>query len=454
MRISAGRCRSSCRRSRRPGGSIDLSSLDEATAEQRADAAILAQDRAERFDVAAPPLLRLMLIRLAGDRHRLVLTNHHLLMDGWSMPVLVGELLTLYARHGDAGTLAPVTPYRDYLAWLAAQDRDGAIAAWRDALAGLEQPTRLAPHDPGRAAVAPAQITLDLGETLSTALSQCGRRLGVTLNTFIQAAWAILLGRLTGRDDVVFGVTVAGRPPEIAGIETMVGLFINTLPLRVRLPPARTLRALLHDIQDSQSRLIAHQHLGLAEIQGLAGLGELFDTLVVFENYPVDRSGVGVAAAAGGLRLGSVSGHDAAHYPVSLMAVPGERLRLRLDYRPDLFDRGSVEALGGRLIRLLEAAVAEPDRAIGRLDILGAAERDTVLRDWNDTAHAIAPATLPELFAAQVAQTPDAVAVVFEEASLSYGELEARSNQLAHHLRGSGSAPRWWWGCAWSARPR
>ena len=178
-----------------------------------------------------------------------------------------------------------------------------------------------------------------------------------------------MLGRLLGRDDVVFGVTVAGRPPEIAGIERMVGLFINTLPLRVKLPPAMPLLDLLKEVQDSQSKLIAHQHLGLAEIQSEAGLGELFDTLVVFENYPLD--GASPSAAAGGLRLAGVSGHDATHYPLGLMAIPGERLRLRLDYRPDLFERGSVEALAGRFVRLLEGAVAAPERALGQLEILG-----------------------------------------------------------------------------------
>ena len=172
-------------------------------------------------------------------------------------------------------------------------------------MAGLEEATRLAPHDPARAPVVPEQIALALSETLTAALTRQARQQGLTLNTFIQAAWAILLGRLTGRDDVVFGVTVAGRPPEIAGIESMVGLFINTLPLRMRLPAAKPLLALLQEVQDSQSRLMAHQHLGLAEIQGLAGLGELFDTLVVFENYPVDRAGL--APEAGGLRLSEVA---------------------------------------------------------------------------------------------------------------------------------------------------
>ncbi len=192
-------------------------------------------------------------------------------------------------------------------------------------------------------------------------------------------------------------------------------------------------------MQDGQSRLMAHQHLGLAEIQGLAGLGELFDTLVVFENYPVERGGL--LADAEGLRLSDVSGRDGTHYPLSLAARAGERLQLRLSYRPDLFERSSVETIAARLVRLLEAAVADPGRAIGSLEILSATERDTILREWNDTARAIPAATLPELFAAQVAKSPAATAVVFEDQSLSYGELDARSSQLAHHLRALGVGP-------------
>src|SRR4051812_49741913 len=421
-----------------PWRCIDLSSLDEAGREERL-AAVLAQERAERFDLADAPLIRFALIRLAADRHRLVLTNHHIVMDGWSMPVLVRELLTLYAHRADAAALPRVTPYRDYLAWAAAQDRTGALAAWRDALAGLEEATRLAPHDPGREPVAPEQTRLALSEPLTAALTAQARRHGLTLNTLIQTAWAILLGRLTGREDVVFGVTVAGRPPEVAGIENMVGLFINTLPLRVQLAPGTALLELLRQVQASQSRLMEHQHLGLAEVQGLAGLGELFDTLVVFENYPVDHAGL--SAAVGGLQLTDFRGLDATHYPLSLAAHPGERLQLQLSYRPDLFDRASVEAIAGRLVRLLEGAVADPERAIGRLDILGADERHTILREWNATARAVPGATLPELFAAQVARTPEADAVVFEDERLSYGELDARSSRLAHHLRGLGVGP-------------
>ncbi|HXN80684.1 MAG TPA: condensation domain-containing protein, partial [Steroidobacteraceae bacterium] len=183
-----------------PWRSIDLSLLDEGGREERL-AGILAQDRAEHFDMASPPLLRFTLIRLAADRHRLVHTNHHILMDGWSLPILMRELLTLYAHKGDAHGLPRVTPYGNYLTWLARQDRAAAIAAWREALAGLEEPTRLAPSDPGRVPVVPEQIELVVSQTLTAALTQQARSQGLTLNTYIQAAWGLLLGRLSGRDD-------------------------------------------------------------------------------------------------------------------------------------------------------------------------------------------------------------------------------------------------------------
>ena len=220
---------------RAPWRSIDLSALDEASREERLQQ-ILAEDCGERFDLARAPLLRFTLIRLGADRHRLLFTNHHILMDGWSVPVLMRELLTLYGQRGDGGSLPRVTPYRDYLAWLAGQDRAAAVAAWSAALAGLEAADAAGAARSGRGGGA-ARADPAAGEASLTCRADAAsaRGAGLTLNTYVQGLWAILLGRLTGRDDVVFGVTVAGRPPEIAGIESMVGLFINTLPLRVKL---------------------------------------------------------------------------------------------------------------------------------------------------------------------------------------------------------------------------
>jgi amino acid adenylation domain-containing protein len=286
--------------------------------------------------------------------------------------------------------------------------------------------------------VVPQEIHLALSETLTAALTRLSREQGLTLNTILQGSWAVLLGCLTGRDDVLFGITVAGRPPEIAGIERMVGLFINTVPLRVRLPPEQPMLELFKGLQRTHSELLAHQHLGLAEIQRLCGQGELFDTLVVFENYPLDQGGIDHPES--GLRLSRIDGRDATHYALCLSANPGNRLALRLGYRPDLFDPAEIEIVAGRFVRLLEAAAGAADRPIGRLDILDSAEQQAICA-WNDTVHATPRGTVLELFAARLDSDPDAVAVVCGGNSLSYAELDTWANQLAHHLQASGIGP-------------
>jgi amino acid adenylation domain-containing protein/non-ribosomal peptide synthase protein (TIGR01720 family) len=400
-------------------------------------AGLLAADRAERFDLARPPLLRFTLLKLPAGRHRLVLTNHHILLDGWSMPVLAGDLFTLYRTGGRADGLAPVTPVRAYPTWRAGQDRAAAEAAWAEALQGLAGPTLLAPAAAERAPVSPAKLLRELPAGLTTALGTAARTAGVTLNTVVQGAWAVLIGALTGRDDVVFGGTVSGRPAELPGVETMVGLFINTLPVRVRLDPAEPVAAVLAQVQRRQSALQPHQHLGLPDVQRLAGHGELFDTLVVFENYPVDPAVLDLAGT--GLSVRGVAGHDATHYPLTLVLVPGDRLGLRLEYRPDLYDADAAATLLDRLSGLLADLAADPTGPVGALPTLTAAERRLVLRDWNATAHPVEPVTLTDLLTRQAAATPEATAVVFEGRRVSYRELDHASNRLARLLRTRGA---------------
>ncbi|MDR3083853.1 MAG: condensation domain-containing protein, partial [Streptomyces sp.] len=355
-----------------PWYETDLGRLDEDTQRDELDR-FLAEQRALRFDPADPPLLRFALVRVGEDRHRLALTAHHILLDGWSLPVLYRDLFHLYQHHGDAAGLPPLTPYRDYLAWLGEQDPERAGAAWRKALDGLDGPTLVAGAEPERAAARPDRLDVTLPETLTAELSALARRLGLTLNTVVQGSWAILLQQLTGREDVVFGVTVSGRPPELPGVEGMVGLFINTLPVRVRLDPAESVAALLTRIQTDQTELAEHHYLGLTEIKRLAGHNELFDTLMVFESYPVGD--IGEQPTFDGLRVSSVTGPDATHYPLSLAVVPGESLTLRLDYRADVFDRGSVEGLVERLGRLLRVVVADSGVLVGGVDLLSGVER-------------------------------------------------------------------------------
>ncbi|MEU4769930.1 amino acid adenylation domain-containing protein [Actinosynnema sp. NPDC023794] len=395
---------------------------------------VLDEQRSARFDLAAPPLLRWALIRLSTRDHRLVLTNHHALFDGWSVPALVADLFRFYTD-GDDADLPPVTPYRAYLSWLAEQDTTAAERAWLDALAGVDQPTLVAA---GRPAAAPdvERITLEVPDDLRDALAATGRRYGLTLSTLVQGAWAILLGHLTGRADVTFGATVSGRPAEVTGIETVVGLLINTVPVRARLSPDRPVLTVLTGLHRHHTDLMEHHHLGLADIQ--RATGELFDTLVVVENYPVDADGL--RDVAPGLRIAGADGRDGAHYPLSLAAIPRERLTLRLDHQPAVFDRDTATDLGRRLLRVLRVIAEDPERPVGRIDLIGPEGR-TLLRRFEAPTRPVPHGSVPELFRAQVARVPRRPAVVHGDRTVDYAELDARANRLAHLLLAQGAGP-------------
>ncbi|GID90932.1 hypothetical protein Adi01nite_03440 [Amorphoplanes digitatis] len=394
--------------------------------------AMLAADRLVRFDPAAPPLVRATLARLAPDRFAFVLTSHHLLWDGWSMARALGDLFALY--RGESG-LPPAVPFRDYLAWLAGRDRTAALAAWRRALAGLDGPTLVAPG--ASAGALPARIAAGLGERASAGVAAVARAKGLTLNTVVQGAWALVLAQLTGRWDVVFGSTVSGRPAELPGAADIVGLLINTIPVRVRIDPAEPLDRLLARLQAEQAALTPHHHVELPALRREAGLGELFDTSTVFQNAPWNDD----VLRGAGLDVG-VLDDDArgfTHYPLSLDVLPGADLRLELSYRPDLFDEGFARQVTGGLRRVLETFAADPGRPAGHVDLLPAADRTRLLSDWNDTARPLPDDTVVDLFERQVRATPDATALVHDTLALSFAELNARANRVAHRLIGLGA---------------
>ncbi|MFJ1680705.1 amino acid adenylation domain-containing protein [Streptomyces sp. NPDC088251] len=406
---------------------------------------LLDEERSRGFDLAVPPLLRFMVIRLGDGRHRVVITHHHILLDGWSMPLLMAELRELYEQNGDETSLMPVTPYRYYLEWLSRWDQEESLQAWRKELAGLDEPTRLSATDLRHVPVMPQWLTVDLPRELCDALRRRTSEHGVTLNSMVQLAWAVLLGKLTGRDDVVFGTTVSGRPPEIPGIEAMIGLFVNTIPVRVRLDPGETWAHALARVQDEQAEMTGHHHVGLTEIHKLAGLGELFDTLVVFENYPVDATRADTADRA--RTVGSLD-NDAAHYPLTLVAaLSGDGLRLRLNHRPDVIDPAFAERLLGWFQQLLRTLADDPRSPLGGAELVEPAERRQLLTEWGAGAaahEALDGATLVGRFAQVAERQPDAVAVRTGAKDVTYAELDALANRVAQELiaRGAGAESR------------
>ncbi|WP_449486690.1 amino acid adenylation domain-containing protein [Streptomyces avidinii] len=414
---------------------VDLSDDPSPSAVRRVERAELAR----RFELHRPPLLRMALARLGQGEHLLVVTVHHILVDGWSMPLLVADLLALYDRDGDLAGAAPVRPYRDYLKWLKQQDTGAAESAWRSALAGVDEATLVAPADPARTAVRPGVHRLELTAEATARLTAAARRLGTTPSTVIQAAWGLLLGSLTGRQDVVFGLTVAGRPEEIPGVESMVGLFITTVPVRLAARPAQSVAQLLRRFRDEQNGLLAHHHLGLRLIQKQAGAGELFDTLVVIENYPVDPAAR--PALSDGVRVTGVEARDGTHYPLTLAVSLDERAELALEYRPDLFTGRDAAVIAERFAAVLEQLAADPERPVGALELVTPAERAALLAGWHGTVRDVPAGTVADRFAERAAATPEVCAVVAGEQRLTFAELDDRAGRLAALLAERGAGP-------------
>ncbi|GLY02221.1 MULTISPECIES: non-ribosomal peptide synthetase [Actinoplanes] len=390
----------------------DVAGPDEVTA-------LAARDRSRRFDLARPPLLRLTLARLGPERHYLVTTSHHLLMDGWSRAILEAELLAIYRAGGSVAGLAPAGSYRDYLAWLGRQDRDAARVAWRAELAGVEGVTLGPTERPGL----PSSLVTRHAPEFTAALTGFARRHGLTLNTLVQGAWALVLARLTRRTDVLFGATVSGRPAELPGVERLTGLLINTVPVRVRLDGATTVLAMLTDLQERQSALLPHQHLGLPEIRRLGDAG--FDTIVVFENY-VDQP-----ATPGDLRLSLREVRQASPYALTLGVMPGESLQTEVQYHPESLDARIAETALHGLTRALELIIAAPGTPVGRLDVAGAAP-------FEPGAPAVGAPSAIGLVRHWAAATPAAPAITAGDRTWTYADLDDWSGRLARALTDRG----------------
>ncbi|MCP2163250.1 non-ribosomal peptide synthase domain TIGR01720/amino acid adenylation domain-containing protein [Goodfellowiella coeruleoviolacea] len=312
---------------------------------------VTAAERAQEVDPTTPGLLRFLLARTGPDRHRLVVTGHHLLLDGWSVPVLVRELLALH--RGDERP-EPASGYRNFLAWRARQDERAALRAWLAELSELDGPTLVAPSAAAVPPAVPAQLTTTLDERTGDRLTQLARQVGVTPNTVVQGVWATVLARHTGRRDVVFGAVVSGRPPELSDTAQTIGMLVNTVPVRVRLRPDEPFARTLTALRESWARTLDHQHLGLDRITAALGGQPLFDTLLVFENFP-GHPGAGDAVDADGPRVVRLTGADNMHHPLTLWVTPGTRPHLRLAYRTELFDRDAAQRLLTETATLLSA---------------------------------------------------------------------------------------------------
>ncbi|MGK8557862.1 non-ribosomal peptide synthase/polyketide synthase [Nocardia gipuzkoensis] len=399
---------------------------------------LIAAERAVPFGPADPPLLRFLLIAVAPQDYRLVLTAHHLLLDGWSLPLLWRELIGLYAVGARTDLLPAAASYRTYLEWLGRRELSTGVEVWRDVLRDFTEPTLVADSRTDATVDIPVDLEVVLDRAVTAELAEFARARAVTMATIVQFAWATVLGNLLGTERVVFGSTVSGRPADLPGVESMIGLFINTIPVAAQVRRDWTIEDALNRLQADNTRLLDHHDVELSRILAAAGTAQLFDTLVVFESYPVDSSGLG-DADIDGMRVVSSEGSDAAHYPITVQAHQTDELHVRIRYQRARIDDRTAAGLAARLETVLRAVTSDPRSRLGAVDLLSAGERRDLVPASGGRAES--PRVLAELLSAGVTVNPGAPAVVSGERTLSYVELDAWSNRVARELIDRGVGP-------------
>jgi amino acid adenylation domain-containing protein/non-ribosomal peptide synthase protein (TIGR01720 family) len=411
--------------------------------------AFLSADRERGFEVTHAPLMRMMVVRLAESEWEFVWSFHHILLDGWCTSLLLQEVFNFYEgyRQGQVVELPRTRSYRDYIGWLQQQDLGAAESYWRKRLAGFRAPTQ-----PGFETVESIEATpgygertLELSKEATSGLEMLARDRQVTLNTVVQGAWAVLLSRYSGECDVVYGVTVSGRPAELAGVEQMVGLFINTLPLRVQVESGVELGTWLQQLQTEQAEMRQYEYSPLVEVQGWSeverGVG-LFETLLAFENYPVTAVTGEQSGSEAAVKYEQKWAMERTNYPLTMLVGPGERLMLKAPYDKQRYSAETIERVLVHLEQILVSMTAGGQQRVGELRMLSAAEERQIVTEWNETEREYPwEVCIHELFVEQARRTPEGIAVIAEGEQVSYRELDQRANQVANHLQSLGVGP-------------
>lgn len=403
----------------------------------------LAGDRARGFSLESPPLMRLTLIRLSQHCHQFIWSYHHLLLDGWSMPLVLRDVLTCYraACHSQQASLPISRSYKSYLSWLGQQDLAAAETFWRKELQGL---TGCPPLGVERSLLSQSdaragqysEIAWRLSPSLQDGLQQMAQCFQVTINTVLQGAWALLLRRYSGEKEAIFGVTVSGRSEMPAELESMVGLFINTLPVRVQVPDDARIETWLQQIQAHQAEVNMYAYTPLWQIRRwsqVEGQQPLFQSLFVFENYPMDASLQDIE----GLAVENTVQNEQTNYPLSLIVLPGAAMLFKLGYDSQIFDDATMQRMSEQYQTLLQGMIEKSGLPLEQLPLLPADESRRIVYEWNATGRQY-PAEeqrLSTLLETQADLRPEATAAMFEGSTLTYRELNNRANQVARSLQ-------------------
>ncbi|CAD5917611.1 Linear gramicidin synthase subunit C [Planktothrix agardhii] len=408
----------------------------------------LESDQQHSLQLSQPPLMRLHLIKLDKNTYQFVFSSHHLLLDAWSLPLVFNDLLNFYEAISQGETIRSQSPlsYRHYIAWLQQQDQELAEKFWKQKLQGFTAATpltveKLLPKtENSNISYGEQQIQLTVSAT--EALQSFARQNRLTLNNLVQATWGLLLSRYSQESDVVFGVTVSGRPPSLLGVESIVGLFINTLPMRVQVSAETKILDLLKDLQAQQIECEQYSYSSLADIQGWSDIPRgtsLFESILVFESNTLKT---GLKSNHESLELDNFRGVERTNYPLTVVAVPRQQMLVRISYDTNRFDDGTITRLLGHFQTLLEGIISNPEARVSQLSLLTKFEKQQLLGDWNNIhENYLQDKCIHQLFEEQVERTPHNVAVVFENNSLTYQQLNTRANQLAHYLQELGVKP-------------
>lgn len=397
-------------------------------------------DKRRGFDLQKGMPIRLSVIQTGTASYKLIWSFHHIIMDGWCLGIILKEFFGMYAclQENRLPELGKVYPYSNYIKWLDEQEHKGAETYWEGYLCDYEEPTPLSRNNGTliQGKYEQEELLFSFDEGIRWGLEHIARKNNVTLSTIIQTIWGLLLARYNNRDDVVFGAVVSGRPHEIMGVENMVGLFINTLPVRIKCDGNQTLAQLLQKVQLAGIESEEHSYYPLIEIQARTNVKDaLFDHIIAFENYPIEE----VMNGNYGVDIKGTDVFEQTNYDFNMVVIPGRKLNIKFIYNSLVYDGRFIGMLKEHIKTMILGVIGNPEMLVKDIDMLTAEEEKELLDTFNQTEREYPKdKTVSELFEEQVRRTPDNIAVSFEDQKLTYRVLNEKANQLASVLRSKG----------------
>ncbi|MGE1096989.1 non-ribosomal peptide synthetase [Bacillus altitudinis] len=416
---------------------VDIQDLSESEQLERIDR-FKQKDQLRGFDLSKDLLMRASVFQTGPSSYRWIWSYHHILLDGWCFGLVVQELFAIYHAllHDIPYRLEPVKPYKEYIQWLEKQDKQASLEYWTQSLAGFEgqstfkeQRKQTNEHELG-------EIEWAMSKEETAALSELAFQQNATLSSALQSVWSILLSRYQRSNDVLFGTVVSGRPADLAGVDRMVGLFINVIPRRIQLTDQMTFRSLLSETQQQSLAAEPHQYIPIYDIQAKAGQQQLIDHIVVFENVPAAKKDEQESLL--GFTVEDMNVYEKSNYDLNLLASPGEQLQLKLAFNQRAFDPAFVHKLKDQLTLLIKGTIKHPDQSVHTLTLVTKQEKQRMLEEWNAPELEHDQLYLTKWFEHNVRKQPNAVALSAGDHTMTYAELNEQANRLARHLQKNG----------------